>query len=108
MEILSPSMPNGDAAPTLPEPADPLVVLDHIAGLIETMLGAARKELEAVGSLLSESKRAESLNTCARFATEHQVALYAQKDLRQELVNGHDDSPSMCLLNLQMIYKLIV
>ena len=90
MEVLSPSTPNGVAAFIAPPPTDPLVVLEHIAALIQTTLGAARKELEAVGSLLSKSKHSETLNRCARFATESQVALYAQKDQVEEgITNGH-------------------
>src|ERR1700761_4486560 len=100
MDILS--TPNGDSAPTaLLEPVDPLDVLNHIASLIETTLGAARRELEAVGSLLSKASHAESLNKCARFAADPQTTLYAQKDVREELVNGHEDTPSL----LQNAYR---
>lgn len=99
MEVLSPAAPNGNGPSSAPEPADPLAVLEHIANLIETALGAARKELEAVGSLLSKTKHAESLEKCAQFAADSHVAIYAQKDRRDELVNGHDDSPSTCHLS---------
>jgi dynein heavy chain 1 len=95
MDVLSPSAPNGDSAPaSLLEPVDPLHVLHHIAALIETTLGAARRELEAVGSLLSKASHAEAINKCARFAVDPQITLYAQKDVREELVNGHNDTPS--------------
>ncbi|KAJ9613346.1 dynein heavy chain [Cladophialophora chaetospira] len=95
MDVLPPSTLNGDSTPaTLLEPVDPLDVLHHIASLIETTLGAARRELEAVGSLLSKASHAESLSTCARFAVDPHITLYAQKDLREELVNGHHDTPS--------------
>lgn len=99
MEVLSSApAPNGISEPLTIESVDPLHVLEHIANLIETTLGAARKELEAVGSLLSKSNTADSLNKCARFANEPQITtLFAQKDIRQELVNGHDDTPSQCL-----------
>ena len=92
MEMLSPSTLNGVAASIPPSTADPLQVLEHIAALIQTTLGVARKELEAVGSLLSKTKHSETLSRCARFASESQVALYAQKDLIEEkLANGHDE-----------------
>ena len=94
MEILSPTAANGNGSVSLPEPADPLAVLEHIANLIETALGAARKELEAVGSLLSKNKHEESLERCAQFAADSHVAIYAQKDRLEEMINGHDDSPS--------------
>jgi dynein heavy chain 1 len=93
MEILSPSTPNGVAASHPPSTADPILVLEHIAALIQTTLGAARRELEAVGSLLSKTKHSETLSRCARFASESQVALYAQKDQIEEgITNGHNDN----------------
>ena len=94
MEVLSPAVPNGNGPVSTPEPADPLAVLEHIVNLIETSLGAARRELESIGSLLSKSKHAESLEKCAQFAADSHVAIYAQKDRLDELVNGHDDTPS--------------
>jgi dynein heavy chain 1, cytosolic len=99
MEVLSPSTPNGVAASLPPSTADPILVLEHIAALIQTTLGAARRELEAVGSLLSKAKHPETLNRCARFASESQVALYAQKDQIEEgITNGHHDSSGKFIL----------
>ena len=93
MEVSSPSTPNGVAASLPPSTADPILVLEHIAALIQTTLGAARRELEAVGSLLSKAKHPETLNRCARFASESQVALYAQKDhVGEAITNGQNDS----------------
>lgn len=93
MEVATPSAANGNGlSPTL-EAAQPEAVLEHIANLIETSLGAAREELKALGSLLSDSKHAESLEKVSQFAADTQVALYAQKDRRNELINGHDDTP---------------
>lgn len=92
MEVLPASTPNGDATPQPPESADPVLVLEHIVRLIETNLGAARRELEAVSSLLSSSKHADSLDKCDRFASEPQAALYAQKDVQETRVNGHTES----------------
>lgn len=96
MEVLSPTAPtNGTSDPAILEAVDPILVLEHIVNLIETTLGAARRELEAVGSLLSKSSHAESLYQCARFANEPQITtLFARKDIREEMVNGHDDTPS--------------
>lgn len=117
MDVLSPSTPTVAPSPVLLEPVDPRHVLEHIANLIETTLGAARRELEAVGSLLSKTNHAESLNKCARFAVESQLTLYAQKDVREELVNGHDDTPSWlnpsnpsapsdCWIEIEHVYTL--
>ena len=92
MEVLAPSAPNGVAAPTIHDDVDPLVVLEHIVALIQSTLGAARKELEAVGSLLSKSKHDETVNRCARFGSDSQAALYAQKDVIEETeANGHGE-----------------
>lgn len=84
MEVLSPITPNGPTASDTSTSADPLVVLEHLSEVLQITLGAARRELEAVGSLLSKAKRADSLHRCARFASESQVALYAQKDIIEE------------------------
>ena len=94
MEVVSSTQPSGNGPVSIPEPADPLAVLEHIVNLIETSLGAARRELEAIGSLLSKSKHAESLQKCAHFATDPHVAIYAQKDHLDEMVNGHEHTPS--------------
>ncbi|KAJ9657280.1 dynein heavy chain [Neophaeococcomyces mojaviensis] len=96
MEVLPVSQPNGTGTGNgihQPETSDPILVLEHIARLIETNLGAARRELEAVGNLLSKSKQSDSLARCSRFATEPQAALFAQKDIRKEdQVNGRTDA----------------
>lgn len=73
-------------------PTDPLVVLEHLSEVLQITLGAARRELEAVGSLLSKAKQADSIDRCARFASEAQVALYAQKDIIEEEHAGAPDS----------------
>ncbi|KAL9625204.1 MAG: hypothetical protein Q9160_000606 [Pyrenula sp. 1 TL-2023] len=81
MEILPPA----PAAPTERPPAsDPLIVLEHLLSVIQITLGAARKDLESVGSLLSKSRHSETLSRCSRFASEPHVALYAQKDLQDD------------------------
>ena len=96
MEVSSPGTPNGVAASNPPAATDPLQVLEHLSALIQTTLGAARRELEEVGNLLSKAKLSETLSRCARFATESQVALYAQKDVVEESsINGHDDNYGM-------------
>ena len=90
MEVLSPA-PNGVPSPDPAPSVDPLALLQHLAEVVQVTLGAARRELEAVGSLLSKAKQADSVNRCARFASESQAALYAQKDIvEQEQVNGSD------------------
>ena len=92
MEVLSPGVPNGTPAPTLTESPDASAVLEYLADVIQITLGAARKELEAVGSLLSKAKHADSLQRCGRFSSEPQVALYAQKDLAHgPTTNGTSD-----------------
>ena len=91
MEVLSPATPNGFSKPV--EPPDPLAILEHIASLIENTLGAARRELEAVGSLLSQRNYDDSIEQCSRFSTENEVALYAHKDISDDLtVNGHAEN----------------
>lgn len=87
MEILPASQMNGNGIHQQ-ETTDPSDVLEHIIRLIQANLGAARRELDAVGSLLSQSNESLTLERCNRFATEPQVALFAQKDVRTHKVNG--------------------
>lgn len=89
MEVLPASQINGNGIHH-PETTDPSDVLEHIIRLIEANLGAARRELDAVGSLLSQSNEALTLERCNRFATEPQVALFAQKDVQTNVVNGNN------------------
>src|SRR5690349_395968 len=60
---------------------DPTLIVEHLAKLIEANLGATRRELENIGSLLSKSRYSETVQRCTRFATESQAALYVQKDI---------------------------
>jgi dynein heavy chain 1, cytosolic len=84
MEVLSPGTSNGVAASDPLPSTDSLLVLEHLSEVLQVTLGAARRELEAVGSLLSQAKHPDSIHRCARFASESQVALYAQKDIVEE------------------------
>lgn len=67
---------------------DPTIVVEHLAKLIEANLGATRRELESIGSLLSKPKQSDTIQRCTRFATESQVALYVQKDVISADKNG--------------------
>lgn len=87
MEVLPASQINGNGIHQQ-ETTDPSDVLEHIIKLIQANLGAARRELDAVGSLLSQSNRSLTLERCGRFATEPQVALFAQKDVQTNRANG--------------------
>lgn len=84
MEVIPSVAHNGLSPPDLSSSADPLAVLEHLSEVLRITLGAARRELEAVGCLLSKAKRADSVHRCARFASESQVAIYAQKDVVEE------------------------
>lgn len=84
------SHPNGSTNGHTTDNTDSSLVLEHIARLIEANFGAARRELEAIGNLLAQSNYQQSLDRCDRFATEAQISLFAQKDIRQDQTNGHD------------------
>jgi len=73
----SPS-PNGLATATFPT-VDPNIIVEYLASVLETTLGASRKDLEKNGSLLSESQLSDTIQRCTRFATESQLVLYIQK-----------------------------
>ena len=98
---------NGQITPPTAETSiDPEVLVQHLSGLLEITLGASTAELESKGSILSDSKRSETVQRCLRFASEAQVALYVQKDVvptngSHALPNGHHEpgnalAPSDC------------
>ena len=94
--VVSPpaTSPGTNGVATAPFAAvDPARVLDHVTVLLEAALGATRTELEAPGSLLSKTRRPDTLQRCTRFALDAQVALYIQKDLAptHTLENGDTD-----------------
>lgn len=60
---------------------DPNVVVRHLVELLETTLGASTEDLESPGSLLSGSKRHDTVQRCTRFASEPQNALYVLKNI---------------------------
>lgn len=93
----SPATPstNGAATGGLPT-IDPTLIVEHLVAVLEIALGATRRELENVGSLLSKARYSDTVLRCTRFATESQLALYVQKDVA--LVDGLDgvvDASSM-------------
>ena len=95
MEIEASGAANG--GPSVPSQSstaiDPSTIIDHLVDLLSITLGASHEDLKSHGSLLSETKRAETLQRCQRFATESQVVLYVQKELvsadKANGVNGH-------------------
>jgi dynein heavy chain 1, cytosolic len=81
MEVTSPTGPatNGLATTAFPT-IDPNLVVEYLASVLQSTLGASRQDLENVGSLLSKSRYTDTVQRCTRFATESQAALYVQKD----------------------------
>lgn len=75
---------------------DPSIVVQHLTEVLQITLGALKADLESTGSLLSSAKYSETLQKCTRFASENQVALYAQKDLiAAESTDGDSEGESM-------------
>jgi dynein heavy chain 1 len=98
MEIVSPASPaNGVASTSLPA-IDPVLVVEHLAEVLKVTLGATRKDLESLGSLLSKSRYSETVSRCTRFATESQLALYVQKDVVDQPDGVVDISGQYCIL----------
>ncbi len=75
--------PNGVASSPFPA-IDPVLVIEHLAAVLEITLGATRRDLESFGSLLSKARYSDTVQRCTRFATESQVALYVRKDVISE------------------------
>ncbi|KAI1416726.1 cytoplasmic dynein heavy chain [Hypoxylon sp. FL1857] len=75
---------------------DPAVVVDYLASVITIALGATREELERSENLLSKANYADTLQRCSRFATDSQVALYVQKDIKpsNDISDGSADNVS--------------
>ena len=82
MEVVSPGQGANGHPPSSPGPAtiDPDLVVQYLVDLLEVILGATTEDLERKGSILSESKKSDTVQRCTRFASESQVALYVQKD----------------------------
>lgn len=87
-EVDSPASPNGVAKDVFA--VDPLLIVEHLANVIEITLGATRKDLENANSLLSKSRYQDTISRCSRFASENQVALYVTKDIA--LASGQNGS----------------
>lgn len=81
MEVVSPGA-NGHTPSSISSAIiDPNLVVRHLADLLEITLGASREDLESPGSLLSGSKRHDTVQRCTRFASEPQDALYVLKNV---------------------------
>lgn len=81
--LASPTSPLGNGISSNLPTIDPVLVVEHLAAVLEITLGATRRELQNIGSLLSKPRYSETVQKCTRFATESQVALYVQKDVIQ-------------------------
>lgn len=79
MEVVSPGA-NGVPSTNSFTSIDPNLVVQHLSHVLQVTLGASTVDLEAPGSLLSKSRRSDTIQRCTRFASESQVALYVQKD----------------------------
>ena len=80
MEVASPG-PNGQVPPThVLGSLDTSSVVDYLVDVLGVTLGASPEDLERPGSLLSRSKKDDTIQRCTRFASDSQVVLYVQKD----------------------------
>jgi dynein heavy chain 1 len=59
---------------------DPVRVVEYLTTQLQVTLGAAKRELDAPGSLLSKASYQDTIQRCTRFATDTQTALYIQKE----------------------------
>jgi dynein heavy chain 1 len=83
---LSPGATNGALRAPSPTPPtiDPQLIVEHLERILGVNLGASEQDLSAPGSLLSESRRPDTLQRCARFALEGQSVLYVTKEQATE------------------------
>ncbi|OTB20055.1 hypothetical protein K445DRAFT_313860 [Daldinia sp. EC12] len=82
---------------------DPALVVDYLASVVTIALGASRSELERPGNLLSKSNYDDTVQRCTRFATDAQVALYIQKDVKPS-----DDIPDGSTDNVPVTYTYTI
>ncbi|KKK13667.1 dynein heavy chain [Aspergillus rambellii] len=104
MEVASSAVSNG--VPAAPQGAlvDSNIIVQYLVEVLQVTLGALKSELESPGSLLSKPKYNETVQRCARFASESQPALYVQKDLiASEDANGTADGEEPAV---QYVYNL--
>ena len=95
MEVATPGMSNGVSTTDTAVSVDSSAVIQYLTEVLQVTLGALKSELESAGSLLSESRYSETVQRCARFASEPQVALYVQKDIvAAEETNGEIENLS--------------
>ena len=97
MEVVSPGANGHPPSPISSTTIDPSILIQHLIDLLEITLGASKDDLESKGSLLSESKRQDTIQRCTRFASEPQVALYVLKDfISTDQTNGAYVGKSTC------------
>ncbi|TVY81803.1 Cytoplasmic dynein heavy chain [Lachnellula suecica] len=105
MEVTSPGSPstNGLAASSSGGfQIDALVILEHLAQVCEITLGATRKDLENIGSLLSKARVSDTTLRVQRWA-ESQAVLYVQKDIASaDVLDGPLDGSSPTSYNYSL------
>lgn len=96
-------------APPLTSAVDPETIIQYLVSVLSVTLGASRQELETHDSLLSDSRRSETVARCQRFALEAQVALYVQKESLETAEGAETDgdatSESRYTLTSQITYN---
>lgn len=98
--MAAPSSPKANGTDTFT--VDPTLIVEYLAKVLETALGATRRELEGAGSLLSSDSRQHTIQRCTRFALENQVALYATKEIASAVgSDGLLDSSSKSTFTIQ-------
>jgi len=107
--VVSPSASTTSLLPSL----NPTLLVDYLTEVLSVTVGATKRELEAPGSLLSDSRYSETLQKCSRFAAEPIVALYASKDLVEIEESSNDaicelDYPCFPLLLLSTVTDNLV
>ncbi|KAI1339525.1 dynein heavy chain, N-terminal region 1-domain-containing protein [Xylariaceae sp. FL0016] len=106
--VASPLGPQGSGesngiSPTHFSAVNPTLIVDHLVSVVTIALGATRSELESPESLLSDANYADTVHRCSRFATDAQVALYIQKDIKPS-----DDVPDGPADNVTMTYTYTI
>ena len=97
---LSPGATNGTSRAPSPTPPtiDPQIIVDYLEKVLDVNLGATERDLHAPESLLSDDKRADTLQRCAQFSKESQLVLYITKERSAEApVDGLEGTNGECI-----------
>jgi len=93
------------AAASLIPPYNPQILLEYLVEVLKVTLGARDREIQSNGSLLSATRKGETLEKCRRFASSSetsQCAIYVIKEVL-ETEEATTDTTCMSFVDLEYV-----